>query len=84
MPDAPAGLTEEALTLGVETLCQALPSLQAVYLFGSQATGSAGTQSNVDLAVHNYRSLDIHILRAIGERRLEDFTRFTSALLKAG
>ena len=34
-----------------EILCEALPSLQALYLFGSQATGEATAGSDVDLAV---------------------------------
>lgn len=39
------------LTPITEYLREALPSLQAVYLFGSQARGEATTISDVDLAV---------------------------------
>jgi len=35
-----------------------------------------------NVAVHNYRSLDIDILRRIVEERLTDFSRFTRALLQ--
>jgi len=51
MPDAPAGLSQEALSACLETLRGALPSLQAVYLFGSRATDSGTEASDVDLAV---------------------------------
>lgn len=35
----------------VSALRQRLPSLLAIYLFGSRATGHAGTDSDLDLAV---------------------------------
>lgn len=35
----------------IASLRQALPSLLAVYLFGSQASGAAGPASDIDLAV---------------------------------
>jgi predicted nucleotidyltransferase len=41
----------ERLAPVVERLRERLPSLQAVYLFGSQASGEAGAASDVDLAV---------------------------------
>lgn len=44
-------LSQVALTRCTEYLKAELPSLQAVYLFGSQATGEAGEASDVDLAV---------------------------------
>lgn len=37
-----------------------------------------------NVAVHNYRTLDIAILRRIVEERLEDFTRFTETLVRGG
>lgn len=40
-----------ALATAVEYLATALPSLQAVYLFGSRATGQATSDSDVDLAL---------------------------------
>lgn len=36
-----------------------------------------------NIAVHNYRALDLDILRAIVEHRLDTFMRFTGALLQA-
>lgn len=35
----------------ITLLTEALPDVQAIYLFGSQATGGAGRHSDVDLAV---------------------------------
>lgn len=35
----------------LDILLQAIPSLSAVYLFGSQASGHAGPDSDVDLAI---------------------------------
>jgi uncharacterized protein len=35
----------------IDALRTALPDLQAIYLFGSQASGDAGPESDVDLAV---------------------------------
>ncbi len=37
-----------------------------------------------NVAGHNYRELDIEILKHIVEHRLPDFTRFTKALVRAG
>lgn len=51
MPNALASLSEEALSACLEILHQALPGLQAVYLFGSQAADSAAESSDVDVAV---------------------------------
>ena len=39
------------LTTSIEYLREALPELQAIYLFGSQATGHATEQSDVDIAI---------------------------------
>lgn len=41
----------EELRSITDLLANALPSLQALYLFGSQATGEASRDSDVDLAV---------------------------------
>jgi predicted nucleotidyltransferase len=35
----------------LETLQRAIPSLSAVYVFGSQATGDTGPESDLDLAI---------------------------------
>ncbi|WP_234247272.1 nucleotidyltransferase domain-containing protein [Billgrantia desiderata] len=41
----------DALAAISEYLAAALPELQAVYLYGSQATGTATPDSDVDLAL---------------------------------
>lgn len=35
-----------------------------------------------NIAIHNYRAMDLGILRAIIERRLDDFREFTAVLLR--
>ena len=42
----------------VETLKQAIPTLQALYLFGSQQDGSAVSSSDVDIAYLSAKPLD--------------------------
>ena len=42
----------------VETLKQAIPTLQALYLFGSQKDGSAVSSSDVDIAYLSTKPLD--------------------------
>ncbi len=42
----------------VETLKQAIPTLQALYLFGSQKDGSAVSSSDVDIAYLSKKPLD--------------------------
>jgi len=42
----------------VETLKQAIPTLQALYLFGSQKDGSAVSSSDVDIAYLSMKPLD--------------------------
>jgi len=42
----------------IELLQQRLPTLQAVYCFGSYATGHAGPQSDLDLAVLMPKAVD--------------------------
>ncbi|XKE47280.1 nucleotidyltransferase domain-containing protein [Halomonas organivorans] len=44
-------MTPSELNRCTRHLQKALPELQAVYLFGSQADGSAGAASDVDLAI---------------------------------
>ena len=41
-----------------DAILQAVPQVTAVYLFGSRASGQAGPESDVDLAVLAARSLD--------------------------
>ncbi|MGM0914201.1 MAG: type VII toxin-antitoxin system MntA family adenylyltransferase antitoxin [Pseudomonadota bacterium] len=45
------------LTTSIEYLREALPELQAIYLFGSQATGHATEQSDADIAILLPKSL---------------------------
>jgi len=42
----------------VETICRAMPDVVAIYVFGSSAAGTAGPESDVDLAVLAARPLD--------------------------
>ena len=44
-------ITPPAIQAMIEALCKALPDLQAIYLFGSQANGDAGPDSDIDLAI---------------------------------
>jgi len=52
----------------VELLRQRLPTLQAVYCFGSFATGHAGPESDLDLAVLLPTAADpVHVWELAGE-----------------
>lgn len=50
----------------VEALRRQLPHASAIYLFGSVASGDAGPESDVDLAVLSDRALDPVVLWDIG------------------
>ena len=54
----PAALTPAALTPAIDLLRAALPSVEAVYLFGSRAAGLATATSDFDLAILNPSPLD--------------------------
>lgn len=45
-------------TATVGTICAALPDVQAIYHFGSTATGTEGPDSDIDLAILGPYSLD--------------------------
>ena len=45
-----------------------LPDVQAIYLFGSQASGEASAESDVDLAVLSQRKIDPIARWQLGER----------------
>jgi predicted nucleotidyltransferase len=45
-------------TATVGTICAALPEVQAIYLFGSTATGTDGLHSDIDLAMLGPGPLD--------------------------
>jgi len=51
MPYSQRDLSQRDLPAVTAHLAATLPSLQAVYLFGSQATGEATEESDVDLAL---------------------------------
>ncbi|MFB9145005.1 nucleotidyltransferase domain-containing protein [Halomonas alkalicola] len=51
MPDSQRILSQRDLASLTAYLAASLPSLQAVYLFGSQAKGEATRESDVDLAL---------------------------------
>lgn len=45
-------------TSAVETIREAMPTVQAIYRFGSTATGAANADSDIDLAMLAPRALD--------------------------
>ena len=64
----------EPLAAVIELLRKALPDLQAVYLFGSRATGDAGPGSDYDLAVLPPRPID-SVDRWVLQERLAEILR---------
>jgi len=82
-----ANISEQEI---VSALRLRLPGLLAVYLFGSRATGQAGGDSDLDLAVlvegkhiaaHNYQALQLPITVAIIETHLDDFLDFSRKII---
>lgn len=73
----------DAATVG--TICAALPDVQAIYHFGSTATGSDGPDSDIDLAVLGPYPLDplarfdLQEQLALALRRLVDLVDLRAA-----
>lgn len=59
-------ISDAQLNTAVTQLQQDIPELLAVYLFGSQASGKAKPDSDIDLAVYHSGQLDVVALWEIG------------------
>jgi predicted nucleotidyltransferase len=52
------------------------------FIFGSAVSGRLTAGSDLDIAVHDYRSLNVDILKSILTENLKDLEEFYTAVLK--